>query len=115
MPRKSTPSNMRRNCDDRMRKFIVARGQCQRCGDYAGPFECAHIVRRRYAWTRTDERNAWCLCIPCHRTVDTRASVFDNLVEETIGSAVLVELEEKAARREKFDWAKELERWKEMA
>jgi len=113
--RKPTPSNLKRNCDDRMRKYVTARGECQRCGSVSGPFECAHIVRRRFSWTRTDERNAWCLCHDCHTTVDTYRSAFNTLVGSTIGWDLYCELEEKSMRREKFDWSAELERWKLLA
>lgn len=111
---KSTASNMRTNCDRRMRKYIHARGRCERCGQTNGPFECAHIIRRRYSWTRTDERNAWCLCRDCHDTVDTYTSYFNKLVEATIGWDLFAELETQSMRREKFDWKTELERWKAM-
>jgi hypothetical protein len=111
---KSTPSNMKRNCDDRMRKHITARGQCERCGTTTGPFECAHIIRRRYSWTRTDERNAWCLDRECHRLVDTYLSEFNALVGATIGWELYAALELRSKKREKFDWAEELERWKAM-
>lgn len=113
LPR-STPSNLKRNCDDRMRSYIRARGQCQRCGNVQGPFECAHIIRRRYSWTRTDERNAWCLCHDCHGLVDTYVSEFNVLVGATIGWELFRELEERSMRREKFDWNRELDRWKAL-
>lgn len=115
---------MRRNCVDRMRKYIHARGYCERCGKTSGPFECAHIVRCGHAWTRTDERNAWCLCHDCHRTVDTTKTEFMALVDKTIGRDLLEELEKKSQRGfrgpngepgEKFDWQAELDRWKAMA
>lgn len=115
MTRKSTPSNMRLNCDRRMRAYIVAPGRCERCGTSSGPFECAHIIRRRYSWTRSDERNAWCLCRPCHEMVDTHFTDFQSLIEDTIGWELFVELEEKSKRRDKFDWALELNRWKALA
>lgn len=116
MPSKPRRAHLDRdNCDRRMRKFIAARGMCQRCGLTGGPFECAHIIRRRYSWTRTDERNAWCLCRDCHRNVDTYTTYFNELVEKTIGWDLYVELEEKSMLRDKFDWKAELDRWKALA
>ncbi len=106
---------MKRNCDDRMRRYIVARGSCQRCGASNNPLECAHIIRRRFSWTRTDERNAWALCHFCHTIVDTHISEFMALVADTIGWELFLELEEKSKRRDKFRWDDELERWKAMA
>jgi hypothetical protein len=114
MKRRSTATNMRRNCDDRMRTWVRAANQCARCGVERGPFECAHIRPRRFSWTRTDERNAWCLCVPCHRLVDGYLSEFNALVEATIGWELYAELEEKSRRRDKFDWKTELERWKTL-
>ncbi len=116
MPAKPRRAHLDRdNCDRRMRKFIVARGSCERCGIAGVPLECAHIIRRRYSWTRTDERNAWALCRTCHQAVDTYASHFNALVAKTIGWDLLAELEAKSMWREKFDWKAELERWKAMA
>lgn len=50
-------------------RYVRARdGRCVRCGatgDFA-QLQCAHIVPRRCAYTRTDERNAACLCAACH-------------------------------------------------
>lgn len=50
----------------RLHSLIVrARGACERCGSTEG-LQCAHIVSRRYAATRTDLDNAWCLCARDH-------------------------------------------------
>jgi hypothetical protein len=72
------------------------------------------VIRRRFAWTRTDERNAWCLCSECHQLVDTYVSEFNALVGATIGWELFAELEEKSKRRDKFDWNQELLRWKQL-
>lgn len=49
-------------------QFVRARdGKCVRCGAMTGQLQCAHIISRRYAATRTDEQNAVCLCAVCHR------------------------------------------------
>jgi hypothetical protein len=66
-------------------RLVRSRGQCERCGNDAGPFDTAHIVRRRYSATRCLEDNAWCLCRPCHRTVDEWANELMWQVERTIG------------------------------
>lgn len=112
--RKGTPSSKKRLCDDIWRKLIVAPGQCERCGLALGPFEAAHIVRRRFSWTRTDERNGWCLCRHCHRSVDTHASAFMELVVATVGLDCLAALEAKSMNRAKFDWWAEHERLKAL-
>lgn len=49
-------------------QYVRARdGRCVRCGSTSGQLQCAHIISRRYAATRTDEGNAWTLCAACHR------------------------------------------------
>lgn len=47
--------------------LVRSRGACERCGSSDGSLQCAHIVSRRYASTRTDETNAWCLDFRCHQ------------------------------------------------
>lgn len=103
-----------RKADDLFRVLIRARGACERCGKHGDPreFETAHIIRRRYSHTRTDERNAWCLCPPCHRLVDTFPDDFMELVAQTPGREVFEALKVKSLRREKFDWDVEVERLK---
>jgi hypothetical protein len=49
-------------------QYVRARdGRCVRCGAVTGQLQCAHIISRRYAATRTYGRNAACLCATCHR------------------------------------------------
>lgn len=51
-------------------QYVRARDEaCVRCGVSGGSaqLQCAHIVSRRCAATRTDERNAATLCAACHR------------------------------------------------
>lgn len=55
----------------RLHSLIVrSRGTCENCGDRwrqtGSKLECAHIISRRYAKTRTLEGNAFCLCTRCH-------------------------------------------------
>lgn len=101
--RRGTPSSKKRVCDDIVRKLVVARGRCERCGSY-GPLQCCHIVRRRYSHVRSDLGNLWALCPPCHLTVDTYATEFMRLVSDTIGEDALYALELKSKDRSKFDW-----------
>lgn len=78
-------------------KVVRARGACERCGG-TGPLECAHVIRRRYVGDpdgvslRHNEDNAWALCPPCHREVDTNAVEFGDLVMATIGRDKFSEL-----------------------
>jgi len=66
-------------------RIVRSRGRCERCGDTEGPFDTAHIVRRRYSATRCIEDNAWCACRSCHRTVDNWEGEYMRLVDQTIG------------------------------
>ncbi len=112
--KKPTPRQNKRNATDRVSRIVRAKGFCERCGIRGGVLEHAHIIPRRYSWTRTDERNGWCLCRPCHFEVDNHRTSFNALIGETIGWDLYRELEEKSRRRDKFDWAAEVERLKAL-
>jgi hypothetical protein len=83
-------SAARNTCNKYFAEIVKRRGVCERCGA-PPPHEAAHIIRRRFVGDpdgislRTNPDNAWCLCIPCHRTVDGDAEMFMELVERTIG------------------------------
>lgn len=95
-------------------RIVRSRGVCERCGDRTGPFDTAHIVRRRYSATRCVEANAWCACRPCHRMIDGWPDVFMNLVDLTIGRDQYEELcrdaHEGIPLSSKLWWAAERER-----
>lgn len=95
-------------------KIVRSRGVCERCEVAGVPFQCAHIIRRGYSWTRTREDNAWCLCAKCHYAVDNAAHLFMELVDQTIGREKHDELYLAAQQgvRVKFDWVQELARLK---
>ena len=74
--------------DRLLRRIVLDRRQCQRCGAVRDPacMDTAHIVRRGYAATRCDEDNVWLLCHePCHRLVDSSTIEHAALVARTIG------------------------------
>jgi 5-methylcytosine-specific restriction endonuclease McrA len=48
-------------------------------------FQCAHIIPRRYAATRVDPENAWCLCAGCHLRTTEWGTEHVALIERTIG------------------------------
>ena len=81
----------KQTCDRYFSLIVRARGRCERCGRTDGPFECAHVIRRRFVGDpdsiglRTNEDNAWCLCLLCHRTVDLDPLEFAILVTRTLG------------------------------
>ncbi len=92
-------------------RLIRSRGRCERCNESPGPYDTAHIIGRRFSWTRTDERNAWCLCKKCHWTVDNYSVEHVDLVRRTLGLEVYAELRAKSEQvGAKFDWPAEVER-----
>ena len=63
--------------DDLFKQLVRRGGVCERCGKRGYPtstgpnggLETSHVLSRRYANTRCDFRNAFCLCSSCHRWV----------------------------------------------
>lgn len=90
-------------------QLVRSRGRCERCGA-TDKLQAAHIMRRRYAATRTDEANAWCLCASCHFRIDGHADEFMELVEATIGRAEFDRLKAKAQTVTKVNWRAEVAR-----
>ena len=102
-------------CDRLWRDIVKAGQRCERCGLTNTRFEAAHIIGRRFAKTRTDERNGWCLCSRCHFLVDNFTDEHQKLVEATIGQAIYDELRETALdTTRKMDWELERERLKHI-
>jgi hypothetical protein len=95
-------------------QLVRMKGRCERCGLVAPPAElqCAHIVRRIFAWTRTLETNAWSLCPRCHFRLDNNPDEFMAFVAVTIGLEKFHELKQRAddGVKVKFDWEAEVER-----
>ncbi|HEX9992489.1 MAG TPA: HNH endonuclease [Acidimicrobiales bacterium] len=92
-------------------QLVRLRGACERCGRSAGvKLECAHIISRRYASTRTDERNAWCLCSACHRRLTEWPFEHVAFAVATIGQETYDELKAKALTIKKVDWEAEVVR-----
>lgn len=82
----------------RLHSLVVrSRGRCERCGERnADKLQAAHIISRRFAATRTDERNAWCLCARCHMSLTEHPDEHMALVVQTIGMEAFDELKAKA-------------------
>ena len=70
--------------------------RCQRCHKTDGRMECAHIFGRRYAATRTDEANAWCLCSGCHRFLTENPLEHVEFAHATVGRDRFLALRDKA-------------------
>lgn len=77
-------------------EVVRARGRCERCGAAGIRLETAHIISRRYAATRCDPANAWCLCSGCHRRLTEHPDEHMRFVAETIGMVAFDALKAKA-------------------
>lgn len=119
-PLRTRPSHSAKaRATDLHAKIVRHRGACERCGS-RWALACAHIIRRTYSATRTDETNGWCLCPGCHQTVDTNQYEFHRLVALTIGAHKYERLMRKARAGvgSKVDWEAEVVRltaiWKAL-
>lgn len=112
--RKKTDAGKAKAEADRLCGLVVrSRGACERCGKAGPGLQWAHIVRRNYAATRTDETNAWALCPSCHWLTEKEADEFMALVERTIGLDHFYALKAKAKAGVKTSaafWQAECER-----
>ena len=81
-------------------------GKCEKCGT-SQTLQCAHWISRRYAWTRTDPRNAFCLCAGCHRYFTDRPTEFSDWALDQRGRLTWRMIRERSLYRTKFDWVEE--------
>lgn len=83
---------------DRLFSLIVrSRGACEACGEREyRKLQTAHIVRRAYSATRTDEDNALCLCWSCHRRFTDDPIAWVRFLEQHIGTFEMDRLRQKA-------------------
>ena len=81
-----------------------------------GQMQCAHLVSRNYGHTRTDERNAYCLCAKCHWYFGKWPLEFYKFVDEQGDLELYEELKAKAenGRGVKLDWPAELLRLEDV-
>lgn len=89
-------------------------GHCEHCGSTEGQLQCAHWISRRYNWTRTDHRNAFCLDAACHRFMTDHPTEFGRWAVSVRGEDTYQALLELSQRRDKFDWIAELDRLKQL-
>lgn len=82
----------------RLHSLVVrARGACEKCGDTnPATLQCAHIISRARIHTRTDERNAFCLCAKDHWFFTNNPVEFGLFVLDRIGEDAYQGLREKA-------------------
>jgi hypothetical protein len=93
-------------------QLVRSRGACERCGESRyEKLTTAHIIRRTFTATRTDETASWCLCYSCHRITEDFGDEFMELVRRTIGEDRYYELKARALagmKRTQADWQAEI-------
>lgn len=99
----------KRKADLLASKIVRSRGHCENCQS-TRDLQCAHIISRRYANTRTDLDNLLCLCATCHFRFTDWPLEFADFVEDRIGIALYNSLVAKAGLIAKMDWPAEVER-----
>ena len=95
-------------------QIIRDRGACECCGS-TNHLQCAHIISRKYSWTRTSLDNAFCLCASCHRHFTDNPVEFGQFTVQKIGEEGYAGLIEKRNSIDKFDWDKEADRLYDVA
>ncbi len=87
---------------------------CENCGEQSySKLQAAHILSRRYAATRTDPDNAFCLCAGCHMRFTEHADEWMGFIDSTIGRPEFDRLKAKAltgVRTSESFWRAEAER-----
>jgi len=89
---------------------------CQACQERPAT-DCAHIVGRVFAHTRTDIDNCFALCAQCHRHFTNWHGDWMAFVDRSIGRAEYDRLCDKARDgvNVKFSWHDELDRLRVIA
>lgn len=78
-------------------KVIRTLGMCERCSDSIyEKLQAAHIIGRKYNATRTDLRNAFCLCAACHAYFTDHPVAFGDFVKSNWAAEVYDELQRRA-------------------
>lgn len=83
---------------------------CRWCGvsrDAGKQIQCAHIISRSIAATRTDERNAIALCASCHWKQSKNPLVWARWLEDEFGREYLDDLLARGIPGGTVDWDSE--------
>lgn len=114
--RKPTRSALKAKATTLHSILVRARGACEKCGerDYS-KLQCAHIISRRFANTRVDLANAFCLCAKDHMRFTEWPLEFAEFVVSKIGEDGYHALRVKAEATTKVDWEAELARLRQIA
>lgn len=96
-------------------EVIRSVGECENCGKSTGvQLQCAHIISRRYSATRTDLRNAFCLCAGCHRRYTDFPREFSHFITDTWAAGFYDAVYAKAQPNTKVDWEERVEFLKDI-
>jgi hypothetical protein len=100
--------NAKGKADKLFSEIIRARGYCEAEGwdDRACSYQLqtAHICSRRYSATRTDLRNAFCLCGRHHRHFTDMPREFSRFISGTWAQAHYDAVHKRAVTPSKVDW-----------
>jgi len=95
-------------------EIIRSTGYCENC--FREPpqvqLQCAHIQGRKASATRTQLRNAFCLCAGCHRIFTDKPLNFSRFITGTWAQEYREELIRLSNTMTKMDWTEELVRLK---
>jgi len=89
--------------------IIRSRSSCE-CCSRTNNLQCAHIISRKYSWTRTALDNAFCLCASCHRHFTDNPVDFGRFTIAQIGEEAYQSLLDRRNSIDKFNWDDEVER-----
>jgi hypothetical protein len=113
---KSLQTTAKNKADKLFSEIIRSVGRCENCGKGAGiQLQTAHWISRRYANTRTDFDNAFCLCAGCHRFFTADPTAWALWAIEKRGRETYERLREAANEKSKIWWPDELKRLQEIA
>ena len=71
--------------------------------------QTAHICSRRYSATRTDTRNAFCLCFSHHRYYTDFPREFSKFITDTWAQEYYETIRQKSVRPTKVNWEERVE------
>jgi hypothetical protein len=100
-------------CDTLFSQIIRSVNECEKCYSIDW-LQCAHIISRRYSNTRTDLRNAYCLCAKCHRFFTDHPREFSKFITGTWAQDYYEDIYRKSQEVGKIDWDAEVDRLKEI-
>lgn len=108
MAKLKTYKGAKAKADKIFSEVIRSQGYCESCGG-THYLQTAHIISRRFNATRTDTRNAFCLCASCHRFYTDHPRNFSRFISTTWAGDMYDELFELKQIVKKVDWQERVE------